>query len=90
MKQNQDTVRSLALLGAKVRLSELEQLVKDTRDVIKALQASGSTRPGTRKRYTDKFKAKVVAAAKDSTVSEAAEKYKVHTNQIYKWMRRNA
>lgn len=88
-ERKENTVRDLALLGARVRLAELEQRLQETKDVIKALQGKpNTTRTRTRRSYSDKFKAKVIADARSSSVRESAEKHRVRTNQVYKWLRK--
>ena len=88
MKTSSD-IRSLALIGARQRREELRAALAEIEGTIKALQAAPSSKSAKRGkkrvRYNGKFKADVVAAAKATSIAEAAQKYGVRANQIYRW-----
>jgi DNA invertase Pin-like site-specific DNA recombinase len=92
---NNSDIRSLALIGARARLAELEAAVRETKDMIRLLQQAGpektkaknGRRKGARRTHSPEFKAKVVNEARSSgSISNTAKKYKLSRSLLDKWI----
>lgn len=89
-----DDIRKYALIGARVRLSELESLVKETKEMIRLLQrATEPTAPtkvktkGKRRMHTDDFKDKVVEETKSRGIAATANKHSLARSLVGKWVK---
>jgi DNA invertase Pin-like site-specific DNA recombinase len=93
---NNSDIRSLALIGARARLAELEAAVRETKDMIRLLQQAGPEKPkakdgrrkkAVRRQHSPEFKAKVVAETKSTgSISSTAKKYKLSRSLVDKWI----
>lgn len=103
MKLDAETLRKLALYGAKAQLRELEAQVGHLKEI--AQQLSGAVVPvdgrrkmlqppkpkrRTRRRYTDKFKADVVKEAREAdNASAIGKKHNVSPSLVRLWMEKS-
>ncbi len=89
-------IRELALLGARTRLAELEQQVKETKELIQLLQglpvtkdkplAVNGRKKGKRRKHSDAFKTKVVEEAVRLGIGDTSRKYELSRSMVDKWV----
>lgn len=97
MKLDAETLRKLALSGARTQLRELETQAEKLREAIR--QLSGASVPGPkaspkkkekrreRRSYTDKFKASVVKEAREAdNASSVGKKHNISPSLVRLWM----
>jgi DNA invertase Pin-like site-specific DNA recombinase len=92
---NNSDIRSLALIGARARLAELEAAVRETKDMIRLLQQAGPEKPKSkdgrrkktvRRKHDPEFKTKVVAEARTGGITGTARKYHLSRSLVDKWI----
>lgn len=89
----EDHLRAFALIGARVKLTDLEQQVKETKELIRLLSKAKHLRhngraKGKRRKHSDAFKAKVVIEAKAQGIAKTARKYALSRSMVDKWVAR--
>ncbi len=84
---SEDPLREFALIGAKVRLAELELKVQETKNLIRLLSNRKSNKKAVRLRrsHSPEFKLKVVSEARKTSASEVAKKYDLSRSLVDKW-----
>jgi hypothetical protein len=99
MKLDAETLRKLALAGARAELRDLETRVEKARDIVRqlsgaAIRAEEKPKPKpkvkkkrTRRVHTDAFKAKVVKEAREANnASAVGKKHELSPTLVRLWM----
>ena len=95
VKLDADTLRKLALLGAQLKMRDLQREVDDIRTLIKQLGAASSStkhRPlkvekKHRRKHSPEFKAMVAKEVRASNnASEVAKKHKLSASLVRTWV----
>lgn len=96
---SKDFLRTLALIGARARLTVLESEVAEMKSTIKLLQGAGTTSTATKKKvpkngrrkakrrqHSPEFKAQVVAESKTGSITKTAKQYHLSRSLVDKWV----
>ncbi len=98
MKLDAETLRKLALSGARTRLKELESETEKLREVVRQLTGASiptdgrkTKTPAVKKRvrraHSEKFKAQVVKEAREAdNASAVGKKHKLSPSLVRLWM----
>jgi hypothetical protein len=102
-KLDAETIRKLALVGARQQQRDLEMQVERVREVIRqlcgastprvpaGLPLSGKKKEKPHRKYrfhSDEFKAEVVKATKADNASVVSKQYKISPSLVRKWMKK--
>lgn len=97
MKLDAETLRKLALSGARTRLKELESETEKLREVVRQLTGASIPTDGrktkapakkrVRRAHSEKFKAQVVKEAREAdNASAVGKKHKLSPSLVRLWM----